>query len=193
LTLSAALMLGMDLPLTAVMILWVNLVTDGACTIPLGIEPRHWDVLKQPPRGRNERMVNTPMIRRMAILTPIMAIGTLALFQWRLSTDGLTYARTVAFTSLAAFQWFQSFNARSQFQSVFSIGPLSNRWLLVGLAVAIAAQVGVIQTPLGAVLFQTTPLAVFDWVCIVLVSSTIWIADELLKLLGVHGARPRAD
>ena len=190
LTLTGALLMGLDLPLTAVMVLWVNLVTDGACTIPLGLEPRHWDVLKQPPRDPAENIVNISMIRRMAILTPIMAIGTLALFHWHEQQNGLSYSRTVAFCTIAAFQWFQAFNARSQFQSVFSVGLLSNRWLLLGLGAAVALQVAVVQTPLGALLFKTEPLAVLDWLWIVLVSSSIWIADEILKYLGVHGSRP---
>jgi Ca2+-transporting ATPase len=189
LTLTGALLLGLDLPLTAVMVLWVNLVTDGACTIPLGVEPRHWDVLKQPPRDPAENIVNVSMIRRMAILTPIMALGTLALFHWQQQQDGLSYSRTVAFCTIAAFQWFQAFNARSRFQSVFSIGLLSNRWLLVGLGTAVVLQVAVVQTPLGTLLFGTEPLAAMDWLRIVLVSSSIWIADEILKRLGVHGRR----
>ncbi|MFP4379521.1 MAG: cation-translocating P-type ATPase [Candidatus Sumerlaeia bacterium] len=193
LTLTLALVLGVDLPLTAVMVLWVNLVTDGACTIPLGVEPRHWDVLKQPPRDPKESIVNTVMIQRMAILTPIMAIGTLALFYWQNQQNGLIYARTVAFSTLAAFQWFQAFNARSQFQSVFSIGLLSNRWLLLGLGIAIGLQVLVIQSPLGGWLFGTEPLAALDWLWIVLVSSSIWIVDEILKLLGFYGQRPGRD
>ncbi len=192
LTLTGALLLGFDLPLTAVMVLWVNLVTDGACTIPLGVEPRHWDVLKQPPRNPGESIVNASMVRRMAILTPIMAIGTLALFRWHNQTNGLSHSRTVAFTTLAAFQWFQALNARSQFRSVFSIGFFDNRWLLLGLGVAVALQVAVVQTPLGGWLFGTGPLAAVDWLWIVLVSSSIWIADEILKLLGVHGLRPKA-
>jgi len=190
LTLTGALLMGLNLPLTAVMVLWVNLVTDGACTIPLGLEPRHWDVLKQPPRDPAENIVNISMIRRMAILTPIMAIGTLALFYWYEQQNGLSYSRTVAFCTIAAFQWFQAFNARSQFQSVFSVGLLSNRWLLLGLGAAVVLQVAVVQTPLGALLFKTEPLAALDWLWIVLVSSSIWVADEILKHLGVHGSRP---
>ena len=188
LTLTGALLLGLELPLTAVMVLWVNLITDGACTIPLGVEPRHSDVLKHPPRDPSEPIVNTFTIRRMVILTPIMAVGTLALFYWHGRQNGLAYARTVAFCTIAAFQWFQAFNARSRFQSVFAIGPLSNRWLLLGLGIAVAVQVLVVQSPVGAWLFGTKPLAVLDWLWIILVSSTIWIADEIRKKM-YNGSR----
>jgi P-type Ca2+ transporter type 2C len=151
---------------------------------------RHWDVLKHPPRDPAENIVNIAMIRRMAILTPIMALGTLALFHWHQQQDDLSYSRTVAFCTIAAFQWFQALNARSQFESVFSIGLLSNRWLWLGLGTAVVLQVAVVQTPLGTLLFGTVPLTAMDWLRIVLVSSSIWIADEILKRLGVHGRRP---
>jgi P-type Ca2+ transporter type 2C len=193
LTLSSALMLGLDLPLTAVMILWVNLVTDGVCTIPLGLEPKHRDVLEHPPRDPTEPIVTRPMIRRMALLTPLMAVGTLGLFALSRQSNSLAYARTMAFTTLAAFQWFQTLNARSQFHSIFTVGPLTNRWLLVGLGVAIALQIIAVQTRLGIWLFGTEALRALDWLWILLVSSSIWIADEVFKYLGIHGRSSRAS
>jgi len=120
-----------------------------------------------------------------------MAAGTLLLFHLSRS-DGLEHARTVAFTTLAAFQWFQAFNARSHYQSVFSIGVAGNRWLLGGVGLAILLQVLVVHTSLGQTLFGVTALSAMDWFWIVLTSSSIWVADELLKRLGVHGRLPQA-
>lgn len=171
--------------MTATMILWVNLVTAGACTIPLGIEPAHEDVLTEPPRNPNEPIVDVTMIRRLALLTPLMGIGTLFLFWWKRDGD-LAQAQTIAFTAMVVFQWFQALNARSQRMSVFSIGFFSNRWLLVGVAVAVLLQLLVIYSPLG-VLLGTAPLAAMDWVMILLVASSVWVGDEILKALGVHG------
>ncbi|MCK9275418.1 MAG: HAD-IC family P-type ATPase [Syntrophales bacterium] len=181
LTLVGALILDLDLPLTAVMILWINLITDGACTVPLGIEPMHSDVLDQPPRNPKESIITRPMIRRMAMLTPIMAAGTLALFWFAHQKSGMEHARTVAFAAMAAFQWFQAFNARSSRQSVFSIGLFTNKWILVGLGIAVVLQFGAVHTPVGQFMFGTTGLALIDWMAIIAVSSSIWIADELLK------------
>lgn len=187
LTLAAALVIGLDLPLTAVMILWVNLVTDGACTVPLGLEPRHSDVLKHPPRNPQAFIVDRRVALRMALLTPIMAAGTLGLFWHAQQNGGLDYARTVAFTTMVAFQWFHAFNARSNYQSIFSIGVFSNRWLLMGVGIAILMQLGAVHTPVGRLLFGTTGLSWTDWLRIVMVSSTIWAADEILKRFGVYG------
>jgi len=187
LTLGGALLVGLDLPLTAVMILWINLVTDGACTIPLGMEPRHSDVLNKPPRDPKEPIIYRPMIVRMALLTPLMAVGTLLLFWYEIRNGSLDHARTVGFTTLAVFQWFQSLNARSEFHSVLSLNPFSNRWLLVGLAAAVAAQVFAIHTPVGHWMFGTVHLTWLDWLLIAAVGSTIWIADEIFKLLKIYG------
>jgi Ca2+-transporting ATPase len=183
LTLVGALIIGLDLPLTAVMILWINLVTDGACTVPLGVEPKHSNVLDRPPRRPKESVITPKMLLRMSVLTPIMAAGTLGLFWYAQQESDLVYARTLAFTTLAAFQWFQAFNARSEQLSVFSIGILYNRWVVVGIAVAVVLQLGAVHTSIGQTLFGTTGLTWVDWTLIVFVSSTIWIADELRKLL----------
>ncbi|NLX12223.1 MAG: HAD-IC family P-type ATPase [Phycisphaerales bacterium] len=189
-TLAGALMLGLELPLTATMILWVNLVTAGACTIPLGVEPRHLDVLRESPRNPREPIVNRAMLLRMATLTPLMAIGTLLLF-WYKSGEGLAVAQTVAFSTMVAFEWFQALNARSQRLSVLSIGLFSNRWLLLGVGVAVLLQLTATQTPVGHLLLHTAGLSWTDWLLIVLVSSSIWVVDELRKW--IQARRGSAD
>ena len=187
LILVAALVIGLDLPLTAVMILWVNLATDGACTVPLGVELRHRDVLRHSPRDPSEPILDRITIRRMAILAPLMAVGTLLLFWHHGKNGSLPHAQTVAFTTIVAFQWFQALNARSQRLSVFSIGLFSNRWLLLGIGVALLLQVAAVHTSAGNRLLGTTGLSWTDWGGILAVSSSVWIVDEILKHLGVHG------
>jgi len=117
----------------------------------------------------------------MTLLTPIMAAGTLFLFWYSKQADGLDYARTVAFTTLAAFQWFQAFNARAAFRSVFSVGLFSNPWVLLGVGIAVVLQIGAVHSPLGHLLFGTTGLSAGDWAVILLVSSSIGIADDLIN------------
>jgi Ca2+-transporting ATPase len=111
-----------------------------------------------------------------------MAFGTIGLFWYSNETGGLQYARTMAFTALAAFQWFQAFNARSSSRSIFSVGPFTNHWVLIGVGSAIIMQLGAVQTPLGHLLFNTVSLSAMDWLMILGVSSTIWGADEFMKI-----------
>ncbi len=185
LTFTGCILLGLDKPLTPVMVLWVNLVTDGACTIPLGLEPGRGDVLSEPPRSPTERLVSNAMIRRIALLAVTMAAGTLLQFAWDRSrpAGSLAHARTVAFTTLAAFQWFQAFAMRSTRRSVFSLGFAGNRWLLVGILTAVALQVLVIHTPVGPTVFGTVPLSLADWARILTLSGSILAVDEMRKLV----------
>jgi len=140
-----------------------------------------------PPRAPNAFIVDRRVALRMALLMPLMAAGTLGLFSVARRNGDLAYARTVAFTAMAAFQWFQAFNARSNYHSLFSIGVFSNRPLLAGVGVAILLQLGAVHTVIGHRFLGTTALSWMDWLMIALVSSSIWVADEILKALGVYG------
>ena len=186
-TLALALMIGLPLPLTAIMILWINLVTDGVCTIPLGIEPKHWDVLKQPPRPPSEGVLDFITLRRMLILAPIIAVGTIGLFAWELKMGSEAHAQTVAFATLAAFQWFQALSARTIRVSTFSVGIFSNAWLWAGIMGAVIMQILVIHTAIGQKLFGVAALTLTDWLLVVLVASSIFVVDEIMKVTGFNG------
>ncbi|PKQ30417.1 MAG: ATPase [Actinobacteria bacterium HGW-Actinobacteria-10] len=181
LTLVSALVLGFSLPVTAVMILWINLVTDGITGIPLGLEPKHADVLRRPPRSPDEGVLTRGTMYRIAALAALTATGTLSLFAWETQTKDLAHAQTIAFTTLAAFEWFKSMTWRTSNESVFQVGLLSNRWLILALAAAIPLQVAVIYTPLGQLAFGTVPLDGGEWLRIVAVSSSVLVFDELGK------------
>ena len=122
-------------------------------------------------------------------MAAVMAAGTVGLFFYEIRTGSLEHARTVAFTTLAAFQWFQAFNARSRRQSVFALGILSNRWLLLGVGVALGLQLLVIYTTAGQALFGTVSLTAVDWALIAGTAASILAIDEVFKALGVHKGR----
>lgn len=191
--LSTAILLGLKLPLQAVMIIWINLVTDGVATVPLGLEPGHRNVLNDPPLSPEAGILDRTLVRRILFLSPLMAAGTLALFSFVLSSESLPYARTVAFVTLAAFQWFHTLNARSRYRSVFRVGLFSNGWVVAGLATGIVLQVLAVHTPLGQSALGTVPIRPVHWAMALAVSSSILLMDEILKLLGVHGSEPGRD
>jgi Ca2+-transporting ATPase len=186
LTLAATLLIGLPLPVSAVMILWINLVTDGFCTIPLGIEPGHAGVLKQAPRPVSVGILNRASVRRVVMLAPVMAAGTLALFVYELDAGSYPHAQTMAFVTLSAFQWFQAFNARTSSQSLFSVGVLTNRPLLLSIGIAVLLQVGAVHTGVGRAAFGTVPLSGFDWFLCVIAASSILLIDEAFKALKVY-------
>jgi Ca2+-transporting ATPase len=196
LTLGCSLMIGLPLPLTAVMILWINLISDVPADIPLGIEPKHWDVLKQPPRPPGEPLLTPSIIRRMVLLAPVVAAGTLLMYYFHLPNDWQSdeiypLAQTIAFTTLAAFQWFQAILSRSPVLSVFSIGFFRNRWLMLGISTAILLQLAVVYTPIGHTLFHTQPIPAKVWLVILPVAASVWVVDEILKQFHVHGRPPK--
>lgn len=185
LVLVVALLLALPLPLTAVMVLWVNLVTDTFCTIPLGVEPRHSNVLSQPPRPPDEPIIDRVEVARLAILPIVIAAGTLGLFGHYLQTGTLQHARTVAFTTLAVFEWLRAISSRSLEQSLLTIGFFANRWLLWGIGTAVVLHLCVIYTDFGSYIFATVPLSARDWGLILPVASSVFVLNEIFKRFGV--------
>jgi Ca2+-transporting ATPase len=182
-TWTAAILAGIPLPVVAVQILWINLVTDGVCTIPLSLEPKHRNVLEDPPRRAGAGIVYGGMMMRIAFVALFMAAGTFLLFKWELPRVGLDEARTIAFCVLVAFQWFNALNARSDNQSLFSLGLFSNRWLLGGIALAFLLQLTIVYVPIFQGLFYTVPLGLDDWGIILLAAGSLFIAEEIRKAL----------
>ncbi len=178
-----AIIAGMPLPLVAVQILWVNLVTDGVCTIPLGMEPKHSNVLAEPPRRAKSGILYSGMLWRIIFMALVMSTITFSAFGWSLAGAGLEKARTIAFTLLVAFQWFNALNARSDRQSIFRLGFFSNRLLIGGIALAVLLQIMVIYLPPLQQVFYTVPLGLSDWGLIVLIALTLLVVEELRKLI----------
>jgi P-type Ca2+ transporter type 2C len=181
--LTSAIIFNLPLPLTAVMILWVNLVTDGPFAPAIGVEPKHYDLLKDKPRDPKENIITKAFFIRMLILAHVMGGGALFIYLFTLDNDNFEYARTVTFTMLAVFQWANAFNARSETQSIFQIGLFSNKWILIANAIVMVLQLGVIYTPFGNKIFGTVPIELSDWGLIIAISFTILIADELRKFI----------
>jgi Ca2+-transporting ATPase len=185
LTIFVAIMLsgffGNALPLLAIHILWINLVTDGFPALALGVEPVEKGLMDKPPRHPKERILSEYIIIRMALIGVIMMAGTLFMFKWYLP-KGVVYAQTMAFTTLMMFQMFNVLNCRSEDNSLFKVGVFSNMWLIGAMAISILLQVAVIHTPLAS-LFKTVPLTLIDWGYVVFVSSSVFIGIEILKFV----------
>lgn len=96
---------------------------------------------------------------------------------------GLDEARTIAFSMLVAFQWFNALNSRSDQQSLFKLGPFSNRLLVGGIALAVVLQAVVIYAPPFQSLFYTVALDPGDWGVVILMAVVVLAAEELRKLL----------
>ncbi|MBO9541326.1 HAD-IC family P-type ATPase [bacterium] len=190
LTISAAVAIGLPLPLLAVQILWINLVTDGVLDKALALERPEPGHMRKPPRVPGAPLVDRQMIRRMVAAALVMATGTLAVFAWELGRGGgLDRARTMAFVTLVAFQWFSAFVFRSIEQPLSRLGIFSNPWMLLGLAIAVALQLLAIYAPPLHAVLGTVPLSLGELARGVGVAASLPVLAELLKLALANRAR----
>ncbi|MFH2069696.1 MAG: HAD-IC family P-type ATPase [Elusimicrobiota bacterium] len=185
LVLLTALIAGLNIPLLAIQILWINLITDGCLTINLVMEPKE-NVMDRPPDKKNEPIVTKHLLRLLFFRAPIMAAGIIGMFVYEiLKGQPLGYARTVAFTTLAFTQWINGINCRSEHISIFRMPFFSNRYLILGLIAAAMFQLMVLYVPFFQNIFETIPLKISDWLRIIAVGSTVFWAEELRKFI-VH-------
>jgi Ca2+-transporting ATPase len=176
------------LPLLATQILWINLVTDGAPALALGVDPADENLMQRPPRPRSEGVITGRMWAGIFFVGAVMAAGTLLVLDASLSggliegSGNMRYAQTMAFTTLMMFQLFNVFNARSDTQSAFH-GFFHNRWLWSALGLSLALHFAVIYIPFLQNAFSTTGLSIGDWLrCAAVASSVLWLR-ELSKLI----------
>jgi Ca2+-transporting ATPase len=174
---------------TPVQILWVNLVTDGLLDITIALEPKEGDVMDEPPRKRKARIINAEILINILYVSLFMAVGTLWMFTRGLASDGLVHAQTVAFTTLAMFQVFNALNVRSRRKSLFELGLFTNKYLIAAIALSVSLQVLATSVPFMQVALGTVPLTLEKWGLIVAVASSIFVADELRKLVTRHRKR----
>lgn len=178
---------GLILPLVATQILWINLVTDGAPALALGMDPADQDAMNQPPRSRSEGVITARMWRGIVFVGTIMAAGTLLVLDSCLpgglieGVGDLRYAQTMAFQTIVFYSLFNVLNARSDEQSAF-VGLFTNAWLWGALGLSIALQVAVVYVPFLQAAFSTTALSLQDWMLCVFVGSTVLWLRELSKL-----------
>lgn len=176
-----ALIFGFPLPLAAVQILWINLITDGILALPIVLEPSEGDEMKYPPISRDEPLINWHILKRMAFMVPAMVVSALFYFIYRLSSDiPFAQVQTGTFTVLAVGQWFNALNCRSETRSAFK-GILTNRWFLFGLFVGNLLHMGVVFLPLLNRLFHTVPMPISEVILIGSAASLVLWVEELRK------------
>jgi P-type Ca2+ transporter type 2C len=174
---------GVVLPLLATHILWINLVSDGAPALALGVDPADARMMQDSPRRRGERAITPRMWAGILFVAVIMATGTLIVLDASLpggfveGTGDMRYAQTMAFTTLLFFSLFTVFNARSDERSAFS-GMFANTWLWGAVGLSLLLQVAVIYVPFLQQAFSTVSLSAGDWLfCAAVASSVLWLRE----------------
>jgi P-type Ca2+ transporter type 2C len=179
---------GVVLPLLATQILWINLVTDGAPALALGVDPPDSRTMNEPPRPKGEGVLTRRMWQGILLVGAVMAVGTLVVLDACLpgglieGTGTLQYGQTMAFTTLMLFQLFNVLNARSDERSAFE-GVFTNPWLWVAVGLSLLLHAAVLYVPVLQEAFSTVSLSASDWlVCGTVASSVLWVR-ELSKMI----------
>jgi len=186
---------GVIVPLLATQILWINLLTDTAPALALGVDGATEDVMRRPPRSRQDRIIDREMQIGVLFVGLTMAAATLLTLDMKLpggfieGSSDLREARTAAFTVLVFAQLFNCFNSRSERASAFA-GLFTSPLLWAAVGVSAALQVLVVCLPALNAAFGTAPLALSDWLlCLLMASAVLWL-DELKKLVVRGLVRP---
>lgn len=184
LTIIGALLVGLPLPVTAIMILWVNLVTDTALVIPLGLEPAESDHMQRPPRHPKAPILDRLILTRIVLVGAVMSASILGVFALLLHQGySHEYAQTIAFAMLVFAQWVNAFNARSERQPLLQRLRSPNYKLLAGLTVAAGAQALVMFGPLKDV-FSIQPVDAEHLLSALAVTGgAVYSAVEIHKLV----------
>lgn len=178
LTISSAFVLVMPFPLLPAQILWLNLVTDGFLDIALGTEKSEHSALRRMQKGS---LIDRAMVIKMVYGALIMAIGTLLLFSFYVSYYSIEKARTIALVTMAAFQWYNAWNCRSENLSLLTIPLFSNMWLVAATVLVILLQIAAVYTVFLQRILKTVPLNGYDWFICLIVASSIIVLEELRK------------
>ncbi|HSM33627.1 MAG TPA: cation-translocating P-type ATPase [Anaerolineae bacterium] len=180
----AAPFLGLPLPLLAIQILWINLVTDGAPALSLGVEPAHPRAMRQPPRDPEASILGDGLWQHAVWVGLLMAGIVLGLQAWSYHGGASEESwRTVVFTALAFLQLSHALVVRSERESVFKLGFGTNRPLLLVIIGSVLVQLALIYVPALQPIFETTALTPMELGLVLLVTPVPFIVVEIEKLL----------
>jgi Ca2+-transporting ATPase len=169
----AFLLMGDDplLPITALMVLWINLVSDGIPALALGVEPPEGDVMGRKPRERNESFFADNLAARIVLRGSVLGWLSYSMFDFALGRGAaLPYAETLAFATLIFAQLWHIFDARS-FTTIFNKNPFENTHLLLAVGISALLSVAVIYVPVGNTVLGTVPLEPRHLLMVVAISA----------------------
>jgi len=195
---------GLPAPLTAIQLLWLNLITDGAPALALAVEKGDPDIMLQKPRAKDEPIVNRSMRVGLVVQTIAQTAAVLAAFGfgllWHLEAGAslvgnpIAYilahdwrgidvqsAETMAFVTLSLCELFRAYTVRSERASLFSIGVFSNRYMQYAVGLSIVLLLLVINVPFLQPIFNTHFLSVREWIVVVSLALLPAVAEEITK------------
>ena len=178
-----ATLFGWPSPLTAIQLLWLNLVTDGAPALALGTEKGDPDIMRQAPRPPKEGIINKYMRNGVIIQTIAITAATLGAYFIGLNTypDQVQFAETMAFVTLSCSELLRAFTARSEYFPLLKIGVFTNKWMNIAVLSSMVMILAVVYIPFLNTIFDTYPLGLEQWVVMIPLLFVPSVAAELTK------------
>lgn len=175
---------GLPNPLNAMQILWINILMDGPPAQSLGVESVDHEVMNKPPRKRSEKILTQNILKRVGQSAIMIIIGTLYVFIKEMSDGGEITARdtTMTFTCFVFYDMFNALACRHYSKSIFELG-LTNKMFNFAVAGSLLGQLCAIYVPFFQSVFQTEALSFRDIMGLLVVTSTVFIGDEIRKYL----------
>jgi magnesium-transporting ATPase (P-type) len=197
LTIIAAILFAHALPITAVQILWVNMVTAVTLGLALGFEPAEAGVMKRPPRPRGEAILSGFLVWRVVFVSVLLVIGIFVLFRLELALGAsLETACTVAVNTLVVGEIAYLFNCRRIFEKSWTLdGLLGSRAVLTAVALVVMVQLMFTYLPVMQRLFDTTPVEPAAWFRIGIFAVLLFALVEVEKTLirGLSRRQAKSD
>ena len=185
---------GLPMPLKPVQLLMLNLVTDGAPALALGMEKGDPDIMKRPPRPTREPVINWEMRVGTVVQAVVMTAAVLLAYYWALQIypQQVDRAQTIAFATLCLSELFRAFTARSEHHGIFSIGVFTNRWMIWAVLGSAALVFFAIYVPFLQPFLDTTRLSLSDWITMIPFILMASVAAEITKVYIRHRAAKMA-
>ena len=173
---------GLPLPLTAIQILWINLVSDGLPNLSLTIDPKRADIMKEKPRQPGERLVNKWMVALIGFVSLVAGLAALGSFVivYKTTRD-ITLARSVAFLTLGLNSLVYVFSVRVLMVPFWKNHFFENKWLIVAALAGFGLQIVPFTTPLIRKFFGTTELDLVYWLVAMGLSISMFFVVEIFK------------
>jgi Ca2+-transporting ATPase len=179
-----AMLAGLPIPLRPIQLLWLNLVTDGAPALALGLEKGDPDIMNRPPRPTREPVINREMLLGVVVQAIVMTAAVLASYYFvglrRFGTEN--GAQTVAFATLIVSELLRAYTARSERYPLLKIGVFGNKWMQYAVGVSLVLLLLVIYIPFLQNVFGTVALSLTDWLLMLPFMLLASVAAELTKL-----------
>ncbi len=186
LVLVAGFLAGLPLPLTAIHILWINLVTNGPPALALGVDPPAPDLMKRPPRPPQEGVFTPRLVFLLGVFAFLLSLFLFPIFNVAVKKYSLVISQTILFTGFVLLAIPVAYVARSERLPLWKISPFANKWLNLCALMMLFSQLLIVYFPLLNRYLQTEPITIFWWLVLMVLGGVFVFLAEIFKQVSLR-------